>query len=88
MKWRESKTEKYSRIEKYIGQSNNISFECISRLDGGWYCMVEHLQLDKTYNSLWNKESFKLLEEAKQWCENFKFENYKWAGSGENIIEN
>ena len=80
MKWTDQKSDLYSRIERGIrGRKNGSSFEISDYTKGftyehlGWYVCVRDLKTDKRDNSLWSDLWWTDIEDAKQWCEDYKW---------------
>ena len=81
MKWTNQKRQPYSKTKTGIkAQKNRILFEIDDYTQGwgvehlGWYACVTEVKIDKRFNSLWKNLWWKDIEEAKQWCEDFKWE--------------
>ena len=85
MKWTNQKREPYSKALTGIkGRKNGLSFQIDDYTKGyscehlGWYIFVKEIKTEKRFNSLWKDLWWEDIEEAKQWCEDFKWEMVKF----------
>jgi len=84
MSWRSNKREPFQRTRTGVSaKKNGIKFQISDYTKGfsvehlGWYVFVEDTKLKKNYNSLWKNLWYENIDEAKQWCEDFKWESVK-----------
>tara|TARA_R110000868_G_scaffold12456_7_gene59524 strand:+ start:4417 stop:4644 length:228 start_codon:yes stop_codon:yes gene_type:complete len=56
---------------RWFGKKNKISFEIIPMAAGSFYVLARG-ENNFSLNTLWNNLSFKTLEMAKDWCEEYK----------------
>ena len=76
MKWYDKKRERYQSGRTGIkGRKNGNIFEINDYDHLGWWVFVEEAKSSKVFNSLWSNLWWKNIEEAKKWCEDFKWEN-------------
>jgi len=62
----------------YEGIKNGFKFTY--NLTERIYVTVSHKELDIRFNSLWSDIKFNSEDEVKQWCEDFKHENFSCLG--------
>lgn len=79
MSWRNQKREPFQRARNGVSaKKNGIKFQISDYNErSGWYAFVEDTKLEKNYNSLWKNLWWVNINEAKQWCEDFKWESIK-----------
>ena len=65
------KTERRSRVKRFVGRKNGIKFS-ITTHPQGFYVTTNNLKTGYLYNSLWEYEPFKTKEEAIEWCMKYK----------------
>lgn len=69
-----------SNTHYWVGRKNNVTFKITPIEGGGLYLMCNHNRSDAVLNTLWlpnNEGVFSSMDEARKFCENFKFQNYK-----------
>jgi len=83
MKWTNQEREPYSKTLTGVkGRKNDSVFTIDDYTQGwgmdhlGWYACVTGLKSDKRHNSLWNNLWWVDIEDAKKWCE-----EYRWGVS-------
>lgn len=73
------KTERWG-THTYVGRKNKFKFTYSVDRDKSYYVVVNHLEKDIRYNSMWENITFSTKGEVEQWCEDFKPENFNCIG--------
>jgi len=80
MKWTNQERETYSKTLTGIkGRKNGSKFTIDDYTQGwgrdhlGWYACIKEVKVGHRYNSLWNGLWWKDIEDAKKWCERFRW---------------
>jgi len=63
----------------YVGEKGNFKFY-YSRNYNGWYAVVNHIEKDIRYNSLWENIQFSSEFQVQQWCEDFDYKKHECLG--------